>query len=344
MEPIPFHFLPLWEVEKEKRDLSTIASGASGRILYPIGAELAVDCLTGELHNAQLTSPTLQAGDGGIPSHSAADIASDDDLIVRADKKYLVATQGEHPLWESKVGSSHKIIIGQHHVYSYDGPNILALDRSNGKQVWKAEFNQRTYYTLEMVEVNGILIAMYMQLFATGSATNDYQYLQHLRWWDADTGSMQKTFFPVGEGKDVNEFKTRYAVAPIGSTAVRVVSAYKNHIYDILVFNGKPFRPGWGNDWTKIGPGLYQELTYASTDVEVDYLRMLGQHTCLVTYSCPAGILGTARAATFYDLYTQRQSSGTVGFPWKFSATTVGGVLILHSKGRESNDTVSAYV
>ncbi len=345
IEPIPFHFLPLWEVERGKCSSSTITSGSSGKILYPLDAELAVDCLTGEPQNAQQALPVLSAGDGGISPHSAAEIASDGDFVVRIDKKHLIATQGKRSLWQSKVGYCQKIIIGQRHVYSYDGSNILTLDRSNGKQVWKAEFNQRTYYTLQIVEVSGILIAMYMSLFSAGNATNDSHYVQHLRWWDADTGNMQKTFFPVGRGKDVGEFKVCYAVSPVGSTTARVVSAYKNHIYDMLIFRGQPTRPEWGTKWVKADACLYQEHTYVSTNnVEAIYLRMLGQHTCLVTDSRQAGIFGTAQTATFFDLQTQRQSSGAVGFPWRFSATTVGGVLILHSKGRESNDTVSAYV
>ena len=236
----------------------------------------------------------------GASVHLARNMASDGDFVVEIDGGYLVARQGQHTIWKSKIGGlwvRGTMVMGQQHVYHYDGKNILSLDRQTGQQVWRHVFDPgMPYNPPQFVEVNGYLLAMFISLANyPGYGSGTYQ---NFVWWDTESGRKQETHFLIWGGETASN--VCYAVAPtlpeaakqqheLQSVFARVMFAYQNELYEVLLFDQKielGFLPPWGSSkrYKPIGGTFHKGWKYEMLPFgeQILYLHMFDDYTCLV--------------------------------------------------------------
>ena len=298
-EHVPLHLLPLWKIKKEDHIASAGAGDPQGKRLDRLNAEFAVDCLTGELLKAHLPAQTVNRVSS--PYGIIVDEVSSGDFVIQREGRYWVAKLGERQLWKVEKPEHYTIVIGQHRVYFYNKSCIISLDRDSGREIWKRDFDFSRYirHNIRFVEVAGVLLAMSISFLSAGNDNDDYHYLQHFTWWNADTGTpMGEAQFPIGKGKHKTDFSICYAVEPLTFQVMRVIVGYEQHIYDTVLFGYQANTSGvsfldWGKNWTRADACIFEEHTPFSPFgyVKISDLHMLGKHTCLVILLNPGVFL-----------------------------------------------------
>ncbi len=349
-ETISFHLLPLWQIKKE--DPLTSVGDSQGKMLHRLNAEFAADYLTGELLRSHL--PMRTANKISSSYNTVLEKISSGDFIVQKDRQYWIAKMDERQLWKFKETGHSAVVIGQHRVYLYNGSHIVALDKMSGREIWERDFDfgRLVCHNHRFVEVFGVLLTMYITFLSAGSESDDYYYIQHFVWWNAETGTpMGEAQFPIGKGKSTRDFHVCYAVAPLAFQVMRVIVAYESHIYDTVLLGYQATSDisflKWGKNWTKAGACIFEEHPMSSSVgyVKVTHLHMLGKHNCLAILSNP-GVFSEKRYATILDLQIQQGATHLcpVDFWGGCNVSVIGGVLILHPDREDSQNEAYAFV